>query len=327
MSEKLKVAIVQDSPAPLAVARGIEKVVARTREAIEMGARVIAFGEAFLGGNLAWLDHVPPASLWDHPGTRELHALLLGQAIRGDDPRFQQLQWAVDIAGVAVSVGGFERIRNSLYSTQFLFRPKDKVLRHRKLMLSASERRFLGQGDGSTLGLHEAGWGRIGQLASDEHWMPLARAAMHHGGETVHIAAWPTLHDISLLASAHYAYEARAFVLAAGTVQHRDEIVAGYEAAGGDGSARKLLERLPEGQLQHGRSAIIAPDGVVLAQAGEGAEILFAELDLGEIPRGLATMDTDGQHARPDIFELRIDRRERAGIVDIGDGSDETRAA
>lgn len=327
MSEKLKVAIVQDSPAPLAVAQGMEKVVAKTREAIEMGARVIAFGEAFLGGYPAWLDHVPAVSLWDHPGTKELHALLLAQAIRGDDPRFAQLQWAVDIAGVAVSVGGYERIRNSLYSTQFLFRPKAPVLRHRKLMLAPGERLFLGSGDGSTLEIHEAPWGRLGQLASDEHWMPLARAAMHHAGEAVHIAAWPTLHDISMLASAHYAYEGRSFVLAAGTVQHKAEMIAGYEAAGGDGSARKLLDRLPDGQLQHGRSAIIAPDGVVLAQAGEGAEILLAELDLGEIPRGLATMDTDGQHARPDVFELRVDRRTRTGIVDVADDGGTSRAA
>ncbi|HEX8301129.1 nitrilase-related carbon-nitrogen hydrolase [Sphingomonas sp.] len=323
MSEKLKVAIVQDSPVPLAVAQGMEKVVARTREAIETGARVIAFGEAFLGGYPAWLDHVPAVSLWDHPGTKELHALLLTQAIRGDDPRFAQLQWAVDIAGVTVSVGGYERIRNSLYSTQFLFSPKAKVLRHRKLALSPAERLLLGSGDGSTLQVHEAVWGRLGQLASDEHWMPLTRAAMHHEGETVHVAAWPTVHDISMLASAHYAYEGRSFVLAAGTIQHKAEILLGYEQAGGDGTARKLLDRLPEGQLQHGRSAIIAPDGVVLAQAGEGVEILTAELDLGEIPRGLTTMDTDGQQARPDVFELRVDRRTRTGIVDVADGESE----
>ncbi|WP_204276637.1 hypothetical protein, partial [Klebsiella aerogenes] len=83
--------------------------------AIERGARVVAFGEGFLGGYPAWLDHVAPARLWDHPGTRELHALLLDQAIRGEDPRFQPLQWTVDIADVAVSVGGYERVRQSLY--------------------------------------------------------------------------------------------------------------------------------------------------------------------------------------------------------------------
>lgn len=319
MSQKLKVAIVQDSPAPLAVAQGMEKVVAKAREAIDLGARVIAFGEAFLGGYPAWLDHVPPVSLWDHPGTKELHALLLAQAIRGDDPRFAQLQWAVDIADVTVSVGGYERIRNSLFSTQFLLRPKAPILRHRKLMLSPSERLFLGSGDGSTLEVHDAPWGRIGQLASDEHWMPLARAAMHHAGETVHIGAWSGIHDLAMLASAHYACEGRTFVLAAGTIQHKADMIEGYERAGGDGSARKLLDRLPEGQLQHGRSAIIAPDGYGIAEAGDEPVILTAELDLGEVGRGLATMDVDGQHSRPDVFELRVDRRERTGIVDLVD--------
>jgi nitrilase len=316
VTHKLKVAIVQDSPVPLAIGAGLDKAVAKAREAIEKGARVVAFGEGFLGGYPAWLEHVAPARLWDHPGTRELHALLLGQAIHGEDPRFQPLQWTVDIADVAVSIGGYERVRQSLYATQFLFRPKAPVLRHRKLILSPAEKLMLGQGDGSTLGVHEAAWGRIGQLASTEHWMPLARAAMHHEGEAVHVAAWPSLTDIAMLASAHYAYEGRAFVLVAGTVQHRQELIAGYEKAGGDGSARKLLDRLPEGQIQHGHSAILAPDGAVIAQAGAAPEILMANIDLDEVGRGLATMDVDGVQARHDVFELSVDRRVRTGIVE-----------
>lgn len=319
MTKKLKVAIVQDSPVPLAVGAGLDRAIAKAREAIEKGARVIAFGEGFLGGYPAWLEHVAPARLWDHPGTRELHALLLDQAIRGDDPRFQPLQWTVDIADVAVSIGGYERVRQSLYATQFLFRPKAPVLRHRKLILTPAEKLMLGRGDGSTLGLHEAPWGKIGQLASTEHWMPLARAAMHHEGETVHVAAWPQVTDIAMLASAHYAYEGRAFVLAAGTIQYKQELIAGYEKAGGDGSARKLLDRLPDGQIQRGHSAILAPDGVVIAQAGTAPELLIAEIDLDEVDRGLATMDVDGAQARHDVFELSVDRRQRAGIIDKGD--------
>ncbi|MDQ0248364.1 putative amidohydrolase [Sphingomonas kyeonggiensis] len=319
MTKKLKVAIVQDSPVPLAIGAGLDKAIAKAREAIEKGARVIALGEGFLGGYPAWLEHVAPARLWDHPGTRELHALLLDQAIRGDDPRFQPLQWTVDIADVAVSVGGYERVRQSLYATQFLFRPEAPVLRHRKLILTPAEKLMLGRGDGSTLGLHEAPWGKVGQLASTEHWMPLARAAMHHEGETVHVAAWPQVTDIAMLASAHYAYEGRAFVLAAGTIQYKQELIAGYEKAGGDGSARKLLDRLPDGQIQRGHSAILAPDGVVIAQAGTAPELLMAEIDLDEVDRGLATMDVDGAQARHDVFELSVDRRQRAGIVDKGD--------
>lgn len=327
MTKHVKAAIVQDSPVPLAIDASIEHVIKLTKAAIETGARVIAFGETFIGGYPAWLEHIPAPALWDHPGTKDLHALLLRQAVRGKDPRFAPLQWAVDIAGVVVSVGGYERVRSSLYNSQFLFRPKAPVLVHRKLLPNPAERLLFGSGDGSTLDVHEWHMGRVGQLISDEHWMPLARAAMHHAGESIHVASWPTVGDIALLASSHYAYEGRSFVLAAGTLQTRADILEGFDRAGGSGPARALLERLPEGRLQHGRSAIIAPDGVTIAHAGEAATILTADLDLAEIDRGLATLDVDGQAARPDVFELRVDRRPRTGIVDIEDGEAESAAA
>ncbi|WP_044330111.1 nitrilase-related carbon-nitrogen hydrolase [Sphingomonas hengshuiensis] len=328
MSQSLKAAIVQQYSVPLAIGEGMARVTRATKDAIELGAKVIAFGEHFVGGAPAWLRHHAPATLWEHPGTRDLHALLLAQALRGDDPRFQPLQWAVDIAGVIVSFGGYERVRGSLYSTQFLLRPKAPVLRHRKLMLAPGEPLLLGTGDGSTLGVHTAPWGSIGQLAAAEHWMPLARAAMHHAGETVHVAAWPALDDIALLASTHYAYEGRCFVLAAGTLLTRHDLVHGYaRAGGGDGPGLALLAALPEGALQQGNSAIIAPDGVTLAQAGDRPVILTADLDLGDVDRGLGTMDMAGAQSRPDMFELRVDRRPRTGIVDIEDSAGESAAA
>jgi nitrilase len=332
MSAGIKAAIVQQTPLPLAIDEGFAQAVTHTKAAIETGAQVIAFGEAFLGGYPAWLTHVPGSTLWEHPGTRELHAMLLDRAIRGADPRFEQLQWVVDVAGVAVSIGGIERVRSSIFNTQFLLRPKAPMLLHRKLLPAPSERLMFGAGDGSTLGVHEASWGRLGQLISNEHWMPLARATMHHAGESVHVAAWPSIRDIDLLAACHYAYEGRAFVLAAASVQSKADILHGFAKAGGEEyrGARELLDRLPDGALQTGGSAIIAPDGVVIAQAGDTAEILTAGLDLSEIDHGLAAMDIDGRHSRPDIFELRVDRRCRPGIVDVeqdeSDG-DESQAA
>ncbi|MFX4971203.1 nitrilase-related carbon-nitrogen hydrolase, partial [Acinetobacter baumannii] len=83
----------------------------------------------------------------------------------------------------------------------------------------------------------------------------------HHQGETVHVAAWPSVREMYLLASRHYAFEGRCFVLAAGTVQTRDEVLQGLELAGGDAHARDLLMGMPAGQIQFGGSAIIAPDG------------------------------------------------------------------
>ena len=69
--------------------------------------------------------------------------------------------------------------------------------------------------------------------------MPLARAAMHNLGESVHVAAWPTVREQYAIASRHYAMEGRCFVLAAGLVQpehgpglrRADDAVGKYPAA------------------------------------------------------------------------------------------------
>src|SRR3990167_11237186 len=119
----LEVAIVQAAPIPLAVSDGIEKALRLAKEAIEAGARLVAFGETFLGGYPLWLDEAPGAALWDHPGTRALHRILLEQAVTADDARFTPLQDLADASGAVISIGAHERRRASLYNTQFLFRP------------------------------------------------------------------------------------------------------------------------------------------------------------------------------------------------------------
>jgi nitrilase len=57
-----------------------------------------------------------------------------------------------------------------------------------------------------------------------------------------------------------------------------------------------------------------APETRVIAQAGEGEETLFAELDLGGVVAGLANLDTDGHYLRPDVFELNVDTRAKGGV-------------
>ena len=144
--------------------------------------------------------------------------------------------------------------------------------------------------------------------------MPLARAAMHNLCESVHVAAWPTVREEYALASRHYAMEGRCFVLAAGLVQRRDDLFDGLERVGGSAEAKALFEAIEGEVLNRGGSMIIAPDARVLAQAGEGEEILQAELDLSEIGQGLASLDTDGHYSRPDVFELNVDTRTKDGV-------------
>ena len=163
LSSSLTVAVVQAAPIPLDFAAGIDKAVRLAREAIDSGARVLAFGETFLGGYPLWLDEAPGAALWDHPGTKALHAIMLEQAVVANDERLLPLQELADASGAAISIGAHERVRRSLVNNQLTFRPGLPVLDHRKLVPTHGERLIWARGDGSTLGVHQAEWGRLGQ--------------------------------------------------------------------------------------------------------------------------------------------------------------------
>ncbi|MEO1047649.1 MAG: carbon-nitrogen hydrolase family protein [Pseudomonadota bacterium] len=312
---QLNVAICQAAPIPLAISDGIEKATRLASEAIEGGAQVVAFGETFLGGYPLWLDEAPGAALWDHPGTRACHQIMLENAIMPGDERLLPLQELCDKSGALISIGAHERLRSSLYNNQLLFRPGLDPLDHRKLVPTHGERLIWMRGDGSTLGVHEAEWGRAGNLICWEHWMPLARAAMHNLGEAVHIASWPTVREEYALASRHYAMEGRCFVLAAGLVQNKADLFDGLERLGGNPEVEALFNAVEGDVLNRGGSMIAAPDARVVAQAGEGEEILFAELDLDERGQNLTSLDTDGHYSRPDVFELKVDARAKDGVT------------
>lgn len=304
----------------MAVTAGIAALPGLIEPALDQGAQIIAFGETYLGGYPLWLDEAPGAALWDHPGTRALHAVLLNEAVRIGDPRLSPVQELVDRSRILISIGAHERVRSSLYNCQLLLRPGQPPLIHRKLVPTHGERLIWARGDGSTLRVHDDGViGPVGSLICWEHWMPLARAAMHNQGETVHIAAWPTVRETYAMASRHYAFEGRCFVLAAGTIQSRDDLLLGLDqcrmAPEARSAARDLIEAMPEGQLQFGGSMIIAPDATILAQAGSASETLVADVDLDQISQGLTSLDTDGHYARPDVFELRVDTRPQTGVI------------
>ena len=312
---RIAAAIVQAEPVPLDISGGLEGLPAHISAAADGGAQVIGFGETFLGGYPIWLDESPGAALWDHPGSKALHNILMDQAVVENDPRLAPIQELIDARNVIVSIGAHERVRSSLVNTQFLFRPGQPPLPHRKLVPTHGERLIWARGDGSTLGVHQADWGHVGHLICWEHWMPLARAAMHNQREAIHVAAWPTVRDTYAIASRHYAFEGRCFVLAAGTVLHRNALIDGLERCGGNPEAQSLIEAMPDEKLQFGGSMIVSPTADILAEAGSHDEIIHAELDLDLIGEGLASLDTDGHYARHDVFELRVNMAEQAGVV------------
>ena len=137
--------------------------------------------------------------------------------------------------------------------------------------------------------------------------MPLARQAMHESAEEIHVACWPTVRDMYQVASRHYAFEGRCFVLAAGLITRAGDLP-------GDLELPPDVREKPDELVCAGGSCIIAPDGSLLAgPVFDREEILVADLDLGRIAEESMALDVTGHYNRPDVFQFakRVVKQER----------------
>lgn len=317
----LRVAIVQTPPVFLNLEKSIERALGLIEEGAKQGARVIAFPETWLTGYPVWIDSAPDAALWGQKGAKQLYSLLRQNSATVPDERLNVLLDAAKRAEAWVVIGLHELAGGTLYNTMLTLDPDgESGAVHRKLVPTYGERLIWGRGDGSTLEAVETEFGVLGGLICWEHWMPEARAAMHAQGEALHIAMWPGVPDMHAVASRHYAFEGQCFVLAAGTMLTKEDVLAGFDSLGVDRpEARKLLESMrtdDEGRLYRGQSQVIAPNGVVIAGPLDGETgLLVADLDLNLIDEGHLTLDTAGHYSRPDVFQLHVNTQPQEGVV------------
>jgi predicted amidohydrolase len=150
--------------------------------------------------------------------------------------------------------------------------------------------------------------------------MPLARAAMHAKHETLHVAQWPSVQELHQLASRHYAFEGQCFVLAAGSVLSRGEIIEGFNSLGRpDNEALELLEAIPGGDdrlVMKGGSAVIAPNAdYIKGPVFDEPCIIYAEIQPELVTRGRLLLDTNGHYSRPDVFQLKVNDQPQSNVT------------
>lgn len=129
--------------------------------------------------------------------------------------------------------------------------------------------------------------------------MPLARQVMHNAGEDVHTAVWPAVKELHQIASRHYAFEGRCFVVAAGAIMRTRDLPRELEPVA-------ALADNPDAMLLDGGSAVIGPDGLYVAGPAFDCEaLIMARINLSRIREESLTLDVTGHYSRPDLFEFR----------------------
>jgi predicted amidohydrolase len=311
---KIRVAIVQDEVAPT-LEHGLALTDARAADAARAGAALVAFPETWLPGYPAWLDVCRDAGLWDHPPVKAVFRQMAEESVVVDGASGRALGAIARRNRIAMVIGVVERVetgpaRGTLFNTLLTYGPDGTLLNHhRKLVPTYTERLVWGNGDGNGLRAVDVpthgGSARVGGLVCWEHWMPLARQALHDSGEDIHLAAWPTVKEMLQVASRHYAFEGRCFVLAAGSLMRASRLP-------------KELEPHPDivkGADQfvlRGGSAIIGPDGRYLEEpVYDAPALLVADLDLGLTREESMSLDVSGHYSRPDVFGFTMNPTRR----------------
>ena len=302
-----RVAVVQAASIPFDSVATVAKAEGLIAECAAGGAELAVFPEAFVGCYPKGSAFGAVVGCRSGPG-RALYQRYFDAAVELDGPGVGSLVSASAAHGVFVVVGVIERFGSTLYCTALMIDPVAGLVGiHRKLMPTGTERLIWGFGDGSTIGTAQSSAGRVGTAICWESYMPALRQAMYAQGVELYCA--PTADDRPTWMSTmtHIALEGRVFVLTACQAIRAGAFPASYqEEIGAD----------PNSYLMRGGSAIVAPDGSVLAgPVFEDEVVLYAEVDLAEIARGHLDMDAVGHYSRPDIFELRVDTSRRSPVV------------
>ncbi len=304
----VRVAVVQAAVAP-SLAAGLERTRILAAEAAATGASLVVFPETWLPGYPIWLDVCRDVALWNHPPVKRVFARMAAESVVVNGESGCAIADIAKTLGVTLVIGVTERVddgpgRGTLYNALLTYAPDGALVNHhRKLVPTYTERMVWGPGDATGLRAVDTPAGRVGGLICWEHWMPLARQAMHESGEDIHVAAWPTAHEMHQIASRQYAFEGRCFVLAAGSLMRADALPSELEP-------HPDRVTSPDAWMMRGGSAVVGPDGAYIAgPVFDEPCILSVEIDLARIREESMSLDVAGHYHRPDCLELMISRR------------------
>lgn len=303
----MRVAAAQVRPAWLDKHATTERVVRWLERAADDAIDLLAFPETYLPGYPSWVCRTDGAR-FDDPRQKRAFAQYLDAAVDIDGPELTRITEAVRDLGVFTYLGVAERGtatgRGTVFCTLVALDPHHGLVgAHRKLVPTHDERLVWGWGDGHGLRTHRWGDWAVGGLICWENWMPQARHALYADGEDLHVSVWPGSVGLTRDITRFVAREGRVCHLAVGGLLSGDDIPDGFVFA---------EEMSALGVIHEGGSAIAGPTGQWLVEPVVNREgLITVDLDRVQIDGERQLFDPAGHYARPDVFDVRVDRRRR----------------
>jgi nitrilase len=300
--KKVKVGVVQATPALFDIEKSIEVFVKWLKKGVDEGCELLLFPESFIPCYPRGLDFDSVVGRRTDK-SRNTWLDYWENSLDITSEHFKTISEAIKKAGVFVGLGVTERenVGGSLHCCLMYFDPEGKLIgKHRKLKPTGLERYIWAESDGSTLVSFDTKIGKIGGLICWENYMPLARMAMYSQGIEVYLAPTADSRESWQSTMQHIALEGRCFVLASNQFVLKSDYPERYQAD---------LANEPE-VMSSGGSVILSPMGEILAGPLWNAEgLLTAELDFSILGKSKLDFDVVGHYARPDVFEFAVNKQ------------------
>ena len=300
-----KVAVVQEPPVYLDLAKSIDRAVTLIADCADKGCNLIVFPEAWLPGYPTFVWRLAPGAGMGK--TDALYARLLANSVDLSKGGLKPIQDAAKEHGVVVVLGYQEVDGTNSGSTIFnscaIIDADGRLANnHRKLMPTNPERMVWGFGDGSGLNVVETAVGRIGALICWENFMPLARYALYAQNIEIYVAPTWDSGDMWQATMQHIAREGGCWVIGCATALEASDIP-------DDVLYRDELFPNKDEWVNPGDAVVYKPfGGLVAGPMHREKGLLIAEIDITMVQAARRKFDATGHYARPDVFSLSVNR-------------------